>query len=1380
MSGSSGRSVVAVARDTNAGLSPADQQNVSSILSGFAWSSGAAITYSFPTSSSVYGSQSSYGDPAPYNGFSVLTAQQQGEVVRAFGLIASYTNLTFTQITETSSTHAVVRLANSSSPPTAYAYYPSTSPTGGDVFYGGTGKAPVMGNFDSGQATLHEIGHALGLKHGQDNNTYGVMNSDRLDIEFSLMNYANYIGSTDGFSTASHSPHTYMMYDIAAFQYMYGANFSAVGQNRTYTWSSTTGEQFINGVSQGRPVDNHIFDTVWTQGATSTYDLSNFSQNQVDDMNPGGWMLFSTPQLADLNAFAVSKPSGEIFARADVYNALLFNGDARSLITNIITGSGADIITGNAANNTINGGAGGDTMMGGAGNDTYVVDNAGDTVTENANEGTDLVQASINYTLGGNVENLTLTGTAAINGTGNAANNTITGNTAANTLDGGGRRRHLDRRQWRRYLHRRQCRRHGDGERPRGTRRPGPGLAHLHAGHQPREPDPDRYRKHQRHRQRRRQYDHRQFRRQHARRRRRCRHAERRRRQRYLHRRQCRRHGDGGGQRGHRGSGQGIGQLHAGRQPREPDPDRQRGHQRHRQRRRQHDHRQRRRQHARRRRRRRYARRRRGLDILIGGAGNDTYIVDNALDTVTEIAAGDGTADLVQASVSFTLGLNLENLTLTGSAAINGTGNGAGNTIIGNAGTNTLDGGAGDDILDGGAGADALIGGAGNDTYVVDSAGDTVTETANEGTADLVQASISFTLGANLENLTLDRQRGDQRHRQRRRQYAHRQRRRQHPRRRRWRRHARWRRRRRYADRRGRQRYLRRRQRRRHGDGDRQRGTADLVQASISFTLGANLENLTLTGSGAINGTGNAAGNTITGNAGANTLDGAAGADTLRGGGGMNRLIGGAGADTLDGTGGLSYADYSTAAGGLIANIADTSGNLGDATGDAFLSIYGIVGSAFDDVLRIGNADGAILGSDGNDWLIGGAGNDDLEGGNGIDHLIGGGGIDHLIGGAGADVLDGTGGLAFADYSTAMGGLIANIADASGNLGDATGDSFISVYGIVGSLFDDVLRIGNAGGAIFGNDGNDYLIGGDGADTLIGGSGIDHLIGGRGADVLDGTGGLSFADYSTAAGGLIANTADTAGNLGDATGDSFLSIYGVVGSAFDDVLRIGDGGGAILGNNGNDWLIGGAGADTLTGGEGIDHLLGGGGGDTLDGGAGFDFADYSGSIAGLTVNLSTPAGNTGDAAADSYNSIEGITGSELADSLQVGDGGGSIWANGGSDQLFGGSGADDLHGGAGDDGLYGSGGADFLEGGAGFDTFVLGIGHAQDVTLADFAGNGAAAGDSLLFAGFGTTGATFTQTDVTHWTIDSADGLAHETIVFSNAASIDASDYQFV
>jgi Ca2+-binding RTX toxin-like protein len=141
-----------------------------------------------------------------------------------------------------------------------------------------------------------------------------------------------------------------------------------------------------------------------------------------------------------------------------------------------------------------------------------------------------------------------------------------------------------------------------------------------------------------------------------------------------------------------------------------------------------------------------------GSDTMYGGAGDDSYVVNSTGDKVIE-NANEG-IDTVSSSVSFTLGNNVENLTLTGSASLSATGNTLDNVLIGNSAGNTLTGNAGNDWLDGGAGSDTMRGGTGNDTYVVSSSGDVVTENANEGT-DTVRTSISYTLGTNVENLVL-------------------------------------------------------------------------------------------------------------------------------------------------------------------------------------------------------------------------------------------------------------------------------------------------------------------------------------------------------------------------------------------------------------------------------------------------------------------------------------------------------------------------------------------------------------------------------------------------------------------------------------------------
>lgn len=298
--------------------------------------------------------------------------------------------------------------------------------------------------------------------------------------------------------------------------------------------------------------------------------------------------------------------------------ALFLTGTAGN--DTLIGGAGADTLIGNAGNDYLDGGAGGDSLLGGTGNDTYVVDSVADIVTESASEGTDQVLSSINYTLGSNLESLTLTGSAAINGTGNNLGNTLQGNAANNVLTGGSGADFLL----------------GNGG--NDTLIGSAGDDYLSGGV--------------------------------------------------------------------------------------------------------------------------------GLDSMVGGLGDDVYVVDSAGDSVVE-TAGQGTYDEVRTSVSHALSAaqEVELLTLTGTASINGAGNSLANDIVGNGGNNLLQGlagndwlsgGLGSDTLDGGVGDDTMEGGAGNDSYFVDSVNDQVVESSITGGSDQVFSSVSFSLqGKFIEKLTL-------------------------------------------------------------------------------------------------------------------------------------------------------------------------------------------------------------------------------------------------------------------------------------------------------------------------------------------------------------------------------------------------------------------------------------------------------------------------------------------------------------------------------------------------------------------------------------------------------------------------------------------------
>jgi serralysin len=204
----------------------------------------------------------------------------------------------------------------------------------------------------------------------------------------------------------------------------------------------------------------------------------------------------------------------------------------------------------------------------------------------------------------------------------------------------------------------------------------------------------------------------------------------------------------------------------------------------------------------------------------------------------------------------------------------------------------------------------------------------------------------------------------------------------------------------------------------------------------------------------------------------------------------------------------------------------------------------------------------------------------------------------------------------------------------------------------------------------------DQIFGLAGNDTLIGFNGDDELEGGTGADELFGSNGLDYASYRNAAAGVITQLNYGYGAGGEALGDDYYGIEGLIGSAYRDLLIGDDERNVIRGEGGSDDLPGLGGNDLLDGGSGDDTLAGWAGADELRGGSGVDIAYYERSAQAVTVDLAAGKGFAGDAEGDTLLSIEGVFGSDFNDQLSGNAGANRLAGDLGADQLSGGGGAD--------------------------------------------------------------------------------------------------------
>lgn len=388
-----------------------------------------------------------------------------------------------------------------------------------------------------------------------------------------------------------------------------------------------------------------------------------------------------------------------------------------------------------------------------------------------------------------------------------------------------------------------------------------------------------------------------------------------------------------------------------------------------------------------------------------------------------------------------------------------------------------------------------------------------------------------------------------------------------------------------------------------------------------------------------------------------------------------------------------------------------------------------LLGGGGDDSLLGGIFDDTLKGGKGNDTLDGGDGNDTMDGGDGDDLMIAGPGGDFFVGGAGIDTVDFTA----SDFRVDVELLTMT------STFDGLQDAFSGIENIDGSAFDDDIEGDGSANHFRGFAGNDQLKGGAGNDTLDGGEGDDQIFQDSGGDDLIGGNGFDSLVYEDAGAAAVINLATGIGG-GSAVGDTFSGFERVFGTDFGDAITGSNSAAEVLfGEGGNDSLRGNGKDDTLFGDAGRDNLYGDAGDDRLSpegdiaevdhlfGGSGSDWADYDNAGAAVTVHLNTGTSG-GQAAGDTYDSVENVQGSDFGDQLSAGTNG-RAYGGWGDDFIYDGGGTNVLRGERGDDHLIDDGG--FLHPEDGLrDNFVFEVGLGVD-TIQGFDQSSGGAGDRI-------------------------------------------------